>query len=79
MKMNKSNIDYDHEETRPMCEGCNKATETTSFPGLKCNMFATKPSMYVRADECPANPRQRRPGFVKVRVGQGKGKAGGNR
>lgn len=78
--LKKDSIDYDHEENRHMCEGCSGLyAGGRILTGYKCTSYLTAPSMYVRANECPRNPRARRPGFVKVHVGQGKTKAGGNR
>lgn len=75
--MAKVKVDYDYEASRPMCAGCNHGGRV--LIGTKCHMFATQPSMYVRANECPANPRIRPAGGAKLRVGQGKTKQGGNR
>jgi hypothetical protein len=63
--MNKGKIDYEYEASRPMCEGCEGC------------VYAAKPSMYVRADKCPRNPRRRPPRGGKVRVGQQRNVWGG--
>jgi len=76
----KDSIDYDHEETRPMCEGCESLyAGGRILTGWKCMAYASRPSMYVRANECPRNSRARRPAWQKVRVGQGRTSQGGNR
>jgi len=72
--MQRKQIDYEYEASRPMCEGCDKQVT----PGC-CYMFKEIPGMYRRADECPRNPRKRPPIGSKIRVGQGKTKQGGNR
>lgn len=74
--------DYEYEATRPMCAGCNKVHgEGVTLLGYVCTMWnaQVKPSMYLRADECPHNPRKRPPMNSKIRVGQGKTRQGGNR
>lgn len=81
--MKQEKFDYEAELTRHMCEGCvsaNKRADIHSNMNLRyvCNAYATAPSMYVRADECPRNPRRRQLIKGKVRVGQGKGRSGGN-
>jgi hypothetical protein len=73
----KAKIDYKYEATRPMCEGCNHTVGRT-LTGYVCQAYKTKPSMYVRANECPCNSRLRPIVGGKVRAGQGKTKAGGN-
>lgn len=68
----KIRIDYKHEATRHMCEGCNKAVDSTTF---QCAMWnaGVIPAMYVRANECPHNPRKRKVvGGRKQLVGQQK-------
>ena len=80
--MARTKIDYDHEATRHMCEGCNKVHGGgVTMLGYVCTMWnqQAKPGMYLRANECPANPRKRPEFTGKVHVGQGKTKAGGNR
>lgn len=78
--MAKVKIDYDYEASRPMCIGCNKLfAGGRILTGYKCMAYLHRPSMYVRADECPMNPRIRPVVTGKVRVGQGRTKQGGNR
>jgi len=79
--MQKQKIDYDYEATRPMCEGCNKLHGGGRvMTGYICTMYNyVVPSMYLRANECPRNPRKRTGKVEKVHVGQGKTRAGGNR
>lgn len=71
--MKQKKIDYNYEATRPMCEGCMGVGDDEI-----CTIYYPIPGMYVRADECPSNPRKRPPITSKVRVGQGKGRSGGN-
>lgn len=73
--MQRKKIDYQYEADRHMCEGCDKRAIDIG----DCLMYATTPSMYLRANECPRNPRKRPPIGSKIRVGQGKTRAGGNR
>jgi len=80
--MAKQAIDYEYELTRHMCEGCNKVHGGgRTLTGYICTMWnaQVKPGMYVRANECPMNPRKRKVVTGKVRVGQGRTKQGGNR
>lgn len=66
---------YEAEMKRPMCKGCTKASGTLVH---YCTMYnRTPPVMFIEADECPHNYRRKRLGG-KVRVGQGKGRSGGN-
>ena len=77
----KQKIDYEYEANRHMCEGCSKLHGGGRvLTGYVCTMYNyVAPSMYLRANECPANPRRRPINTGKVHVGQGKTKAGGNR
>ena len=90
--MKKEMFDYEAEENRPMCEGCNKLLDESEhrffrvsddklIVGNYCGMYARKhaPKMMLDANECPQNYRRRRIIRGKVHVGQGKTKAGGNR
>lgn len=73
--MAKVKIDYEHEANRHMCEGCNKVHgEGRTLTGYVCTMWNAQqiPGMYVRANECPANPRKRQAVGRKVLVGQQK-------
>jgi len=66
--MVRKKIDYEYEANRPMCEGCNKDEDGA------CTMWVAGvvPGMYVRANECPHNPRKRPVKGRKVLVGQQK-------
>lgn len=78
----KVKIDYDWHKTRHMCDGCNKVyAGGRTLLGFICTMWnnRTIPGMYVRADQCPMNPRLKPLKGPKTHVGQGKTKAGGNR
>ena len=75
MIRSKTKIDYEHEATRHMCEGCNKVHgEGVTLLGYICTMWnaQVKPGMYLRANECPHNPRRRPLAGRKVLVGQQK-------
>lgn len=74
-------FDYEAEEARHMCEGCNKVHGGgRTLTGYVCTMYNySPPSLFVKANECPHNYRRRKLVRGKVHVGQGKTKAGGNR
>jgi hypothetical protein len=71
--MAKLHTDYEYEATRHMCEGCNKVHGGgRTLLGFVCTTYLVKPSMYVRANECPMNKRIRKQAGRKVLVGQQK-------
>jgi len=77
--LRKETFDYEAELARPMCEGCNKLyAGGRILTGWKCTAYRTRPSLFVKADECPMNYRRRQISKF-VRVGQGRGSQGGNR
>lgn len=79
--MRREQFDYEAEEARHMCEGCNKVHGGgRTMTGYVCTMYNyVAPKMFRDANECPHNYRRRKLVAGKVHVGQGKTKAGGNR
>ena len=77
----KQKIDYEFESSRHMCEGCEKAHGGGRvMTGYICTVYNyVAPGMYLRANECPVNARKRPVRSIKIHVGQGKSRAGGNR
>jgi len=78
--MIRKQFDYEAELKRPMCQGCDKLyAGGRVLTGWICTMYAARmaPKMMREANECPHNYRRRKAGG-KVRVGQGKGRSGGN-
>lgn len=87
MAKKQEKFDYKAELDWQMFEGCNKATMVRIIDSapvkeiiveVKCSMYDHRPpAMYVTANECPHNKRRRKIN-KKGRVGQGKGRSGGN-
>jgi hypothetical protein len=71
--MQRVQFDYEAEEARHMCAGCNKALGGgRTLLGYVCTMYNRKaPKIMVEADECPQNYRRRKIGR-RGRVGQQK-------
>jgi hypothetical protein len=59
-----------------LCDGCSKLNMADEG---RCSVYAYVPHLFRTYNECPFNQRKKTAEKKKIRVGQGKTKAGGNR